>query len=705
MKRITCFLLLLASAVAYAGNGRIYDECNDFSKVAWYDLVTLVQNEHWRQGDVYRFGQSDGSNWMVYVMPDGSSVKKITVDLYKTANTWDLKLGVKNDKIGEQSDWLSPAADLGDGVYRYVYQPGIGNTHPTNADQAVIRNTGSEGEILRIIIEYGDDYTVPDINANANYERVQRLIAKAEAGQNICIGVIGGSMTAGANAEPMATNCYGGRLRAWFEQQYPTINVMLVNAGIGSTNSYFGAIRAEEHLLKYNPDLVIVEYAANDHDDAVFNDYYEGMLRKVFKAPCRPAVISVMMCSQAGFTKQNMHLPIAQYYSIPVASYYNAITDSIINGTATWLHFYGTSAIEKGDGVHPNNNGHQTVATLVANLISSQTADPSVGNSSQMPAPLFSSMLEDAFFMSEKDIVPQKTGSSWRDGGAYWDFKTGKGWHANNQDDEIIFDFTGDVVAVTYWKRAGFSTASAWVDTNVGAAVTIDGGNGDHIYQQVFTELGTGQHKLHIKLLENKDFEIVCIAVSGIRDFFTSVHNICSDEGQLSVENGAPVWKEQGKSVEIDRTLDGYLTLKIKDENKYLFVNPSTQRIELQNIIDDNAKFLFVDKGSKFALRSIANGKYVSAFDLDALSDNVTTNECFFLTDTTENLSVNIDEIEQTESQKNETIISTNYYDLQGRYISKPIYRGIYIREQITDRGRKIVSKLYIGIAKNRSKV
>ena len=154
---------------------------------------------------------------------------------------------------------------------------------PEDATQVVIYlDAQSDKELLRNIVYYGDGYQAKNYNEKTNYYRVQKLLEKAESGNDITIGVIGGSMTAGANAEPMETNCYGARLKTWFESTFG-IDVNFINIGIGSTNSYFGCIRAEAKLLRFNPDLIIIEYACNDQLEDIYLDSYESLIRKCWK--------------------------------------------------------------------------------------------------------------------------------------------------------------------------------------------------------------------------------------------------------------------------------------------------------------------------------------------------------------------------------------------------------------------------------------
>jgi lysophospholipase L1-like esterase len=56
-----------------------------------------------------------------------------------------------------------------------------------------------------------------------------------------------------------------------------------VNAGIGDTDSQYGALRVQRDVLSYNPDLVVVEFAVNDNAGALGQllngDTYEGLVR------------------------------------------------------------------------------------------------------------------------------------------------------------------------------------------------------------------------------------------------------------------------------------------------------------------------------------------------------------------------------------------------------------------------------------------
>lgn len=639
--KILALLLLCNGQVLFAD--RIYDEFEDISKIAWIGNMKIVSGStsDWalRAGDIYRMAIEDPSNWsyIVYEMPGSEIVSQVIVDFYSPTGLRPT-LAVKNSAGAETKyveGWDNGYPELtntGNGLYRFVLNDEL---IPDDATQvAVYLDAQSDVEIMRSIVYYGDGYQAIDYNQNTNYYRAQKLLEKAENGQDITIGTIGGSMTAGANAEPMETNCYGARLKAWFESQYG-INVNFINIGIGSTNSYFGCIRAEEKLLRFNPDLIIIEYACNDQLDDIYLDFYESLIRKCWKNPGEPAVFSMMFCTQAGISRIDRQYPIAQHCLIPIVSYNDVIKNEIIAGEKTWLDYYQTSTLAGGDGIHPNTAAHQKIADLIAaELLHAKTAS---NNSpvSILPEPMYSNILEDAFYLSENDITPTEIGE-WTPGGTIWDFGTGNGWRSETANSELQFKINGDVAAVTFWKRPAnenFGTAQVWIDDNT--PVVVDGSNGEHIDQIVLSNLGAGEHLLHIKLLENKKFEVVCIAVSGERSYWNGpyyLENVASHLN-IAINDNDIVMNSAGSRFELSHTDDGYIAFNWN--GSYLSVNSATGELALSSSLDTSSKFIYVDKGEKAAIRALANGKYLSQKEnaIAATATELSENEYFLFKD------------------------------------------------------------------------
>src|SRR4051812_40437497 len=85
---------------------------------------------------------------------------------------------------------------------------------------------------------------------------------KLAAGAAVTVVFLGGSVTEGGGAEG-----YVARSQRWFDATYGAGRVTVVNAGIGGTDSDFGEQRFARDVLANRPDLVVIEFAVNDHGD------------------------------------------------------------------------------------------------------------------------------------------------------------------------------------------------------------------------------------------------------------------------------------------------------------------------------------------------------------------------------------------------------------------------------------------------------
>src|SRR4051812_19063936 len=80
------------------------------------------------------------------------------------------------------------------------------------------------------------------LNSQGNTALLQQQLAKARRGENIVVGVIGGSITQGAAASTPEKR-YGNLIASWWREKFPGTTVKFVNAGIGATGSDYGALR------------------------------------------------------------------------------------------------------------------------------------------------------------------------------------------------------------------------------------------------------------------------------------------------------------------------------------------------------------------------------------------------------------------------------------------------------------------------------
>ena len=273
--------------------------------------------------------------------------------------------------------------------------------------------------------------------------RLRRQIARARAGESIVLGAIGGSITEGVGASrPEAS--YLARVAEWWKQNLgPRVDV--VNAGIGSTGSNYGALRARRDLLVRHPDVVIVEFAVNDPDSREASESLEGLCRQILSEPNRPAVILLFMMDRKGWSAEHAHALVGNHYHLPMVSFRRALLPEIQRGALNWDDVLA-------DGVHPNDRGHAYAADFVTGLLSAAAAQADRRGrhtaSSRLPAPLISDRYQHVVLREAPDLQPL------RNSGWVLDPES-KAWVADSPGSTIEFRIEGRVPLLMDWHFHG----------------------------------------------------------------------------------------------------------------------------------------------------------------------------------------------------------------------------------------------------------
>lgn len=195
---------------------------------------------------------------------------------------------------------------------------------------------------------------------------------KIRKGDSVKVAYLGGSIT----AQP------GWRVQSleWFRQRFPKASFSEIHAAIGGTGSDFGAFRLHDHVLKYHPDLVFVEFAVNDHrkEEEKIIRSMESIVRQIWSQ--NPATdICFVYTTIEGFltAEQRGRLPasaqamekVADRYGIPSINFGLEVYDRVAKGqmliTAKEKEVDGKEVFSP-DGVHPYaETGHQVYAAVL----------------------------------------------------------------------------------------------------------------------------------------------------------------------------------------------------------------------------------------------------------------------------------------------------------------------------------------------------
>ncbi len=193
---------------------------------------------------------------------------------------------------------------------------------------------------------------------SGDHTRIRKLLCRADKGEKLCIGFLGGSITQGSLAS-VPENCYAALVYRWWVETFPQSTFTFVNAGIGGTTSLFGAARAKTDILQYKPDFVAVDFTVNDENTAFFQETFEGVLRQLLLAANAPAVMVLHNAFyEDGRNAQEKHAVVTEHYQIPSVSVRESVSRLIREGVLT-------TAQVSPDGLHPNDLGHRLLADML----------------------------------------------------------------------------------------------------------------------------------------------------------------------------------------------------------------------------------------------------------------------------------------------------------------------------------------------------
>lgn len=336
-----------------------------------------------------------------------------------------------------------------------------------------------------------------------NPARIAKVIQKLQAGEEVTIAYLGGSITQGTGADN--ENCYAALTTKWLEAQYPDAAINYVNAGIGATGSYIGVHRCDTQVLSSNPDLVFIDFSVNDTSDrnATNKLTYEGLIRKIWQYESAPGIICIAMTQDNGTSVQDAHGEITDKYSVPFVSYHDAMLNFLnTNDSVQWSDI-------SGDNIHPNLAGHAILSSMLTtylqyitdNLDSIDTTDP------ELPAAGDNgSKYENAQLLTTDDAQPVSTGAFQKkemDFGGFknpWIAKSSDGTYT--EDDALVIEVEAQSIGILYGKltnNAGL--ADIYIDDEFVTTINADfsGGWGNYVeFAEVKSFMTSGKHTLKI---------------------------------------------------------------------------------------------------------------------------------------------------------------------------------------------------------------
>lgn len=189
---------------------------------------------------------------------------------------------------------------------------------------------------------------------------------RAKAGERLTVVFFGASLTWGANASDPANTSYRADVANYLDAAYPQAHFKYYDAAIGGTGSQLGVFRLDRDVLRRKPDLVFLDFSANDD---IYSDApeslasYESIVRRLVveaKVPVVQVIFPFKWNTADGTTdkmkRRTAHLAIAAAYHTAVGDAITYTQQVVKDGKFT------LDQIWPADGVHPGDVGYQLFA-------------------------------------------------------------------------------------------------------------------------------------------------------------------------------------------------------------------------------------------------------------------------------------------------------------------------------------------------------
>ncbi len=373
-------------------------------------------------------------------------------------------------------------------------------------------------------IKLGPDST--NVRMRGRFDHVRQAI---ERDKKATIAFIGGSIT--------EMNGYRAMMENWFRERFPETEFTFVNAGISSTCSTTGAFRLASDVLSHDPDLLLIEFAVNDDQDAAHGADacirgMEGILRHARETHpemdmlvtyfVNPPMLDSLHKDETP-TSIAAHEKVASHYAVSTVQLAQEVADQIGDGELTWKEYGGT---------HPKKPGNSLAASLVQDLLTAAWRLPQSeqratddGLSRRVPKPLDKNSYVRGRWISPADA---EHGDGWDLGRPDWSsikgslrdrFAGTEFLSSSTAGAELTLSFEGTAIGI--YVLAGPDAGEVEYSIDGGEPRTVDlyhrFSKSLHYPRTVMLddELKRGRHKLKLRLGDKPNTAVRIIAFAA----------------------------------------------------------------------------------------------------------------------------------------------------------------------------------------------
>jgi acetyl esterase/lipase len=328
------------------------------------------------------------------------------------------------------------------------------------------------------------------------------------------VAFIGGSIT--------KMNGYRVMVEQALRRHFPETEFQFINAGISSTCSTTGAFRLTRDVLSFDPDLLFVEFAVNDDQDAAHaarecRRGMEGILRQAREHNRRTDIVvthfvnpPMLELLQSGGTPTSSgeHEAVAKLYGVSTIDLAREVAERISASELTWKEYGGTHPAEAGNRIATNMI--QDLLTAWATPLSDESQPPQ----HRLPKPIDPNSYSNGRLV---DIQTSQTDDRWKIERPDWSelkgsvrerFKEDRLLCATDVGAELTLRFRGTAVGI--YLLAGPDAGTLEYSIDEGPTRSVDTyhrfSKGLHYPRTVMfdTDLDGGEHTLTLRIAKDR---------------------------------------------------------------------------------------------------------------------------------------------------------------------------------------------------------
>ena len=210
--------------------------------------------------------------------------------------------------------------------------------------------------------------------------------------KKLTVGFFGGSITEGAGATSWDNTSWRALITKDLRKTYPEAEIKAVNAAVGGTGSDLGLYRLEHDLLKYEPNLIFIEFVTNDQELSYKEQFgcYESCLRQILYRDPTTEIVCVFVATKATeekllkfgeFRTRVAESVLAYHYGLDMIDSGENFRYAIAKSGGDWMKY-------TTDETHPNDEGYIIYAAAIKDALTRLLAEiPETLTEKTIPAP------------------------------------------------------------------------------------------------------------------------------------------------------------------------------------------------------------------------------------------------------------------------------------------------------------------------------